>query len=284
MFKLLKNLIKEPMFVIGSVLFLVTILAGLFGPFLYSPPSIPEGMLGPSSYEPPSSHYWLGTDNLGQDYVALLLKGLQNSLYVGFMAGIIATTVGTLIGLFGGFKGGIVDDILNMFTNLFIVIPSFVVLVLVSASWPEGRSLTLIAVLIGLTTWPWTARSVRAQAASLRGRDHISLARINGATNLEIIFKHILPYLASYVFMVFIMQVASGILSESAISMIGLGPIGEGSTSLGVILNTAKNNSAITYGYWWGIFPAAIVITVIVFALYLLNNSMEGVFNPRLRK
>jgi len=66
--------------------------------------------------------------------------------------------------------------------------------------------------------------------------------------------------------------------------MIGLGPIGEGATSLGVILNTAKNNSAITYGYWWGIFPAAIVITIIVFALYLLNNSMEGVFNPRLRK
>ncbi|MDR2582201.1 MAG: ABC transporter permease [Fibromonadaceae bacterium] len=278
MFKLLKNLIKEPMFVIGSVLFLTTILAGLFGPFLYV--SMPEG----ATYEAPSATYLLGTDNLGQDYVALLLKGLQNSLYVGFMAGIIATTVGTLIGLFGGFKGGIVDDILNMFTNLFIVIPSFVVLVLVSASWPEGRSLTLIAVLIGLTTWPWTARSVRAQAASLRGRDHISLARINGATNLEIIFKHILPYLASYVFMVFIMQVASGILSESAISMIGLGPIGEGSTSLGVILNTAKNNSAITDGYWWGIFPAAIVITMIVFALYLLNNSMEGVFNPRLRK
>ncbi|MCL2283077.1 MAG: ABC transporter permease [Fibromonadales bacterium] len=277
MFKLLKNLIKEPMFVIGSVLFLTTILAGLIGPYLYA--AVPDG--GP--YERPGSMYWLGTDNLGQDYVALLLRGLQNSLYVGFMAGVIATTIGTLVGLFAGFKGGIIDDILNMFTNLFIVIPSFVVLVLVSASWSGGRSLTLIAVLIGLTTWPWTARSVRAQAASLRGRDHISLARINGASNLQIIFKHILPYLASYVFMVFIMQVASGILSESAISMIGLGPIGD-SPSLGVILNTAKNQSAITYGYWWGIFPAAIVITVIVFALYLLNNSMEGVFNPRLRK
>ena len=277
MFKLLKNLIKEPMFVIGMALFLATIFVALLGPWFYT--ASPPG----GRYEAPSVVYWLGTDNLGKDYVALLLQGLRNSLYVGFMAGIIATTVGTLVGLFAGFKGGIVDDILTMFTNLFIVIPSFVVLVLVSASWPQGRSLTLIAVLIGLTTWPWTARSVRAQAASLRGRDHISLARINGATNLQIVFKHILPYLASYVFMVFIMQVASGILSESAISMIGLGPIGE-SSSLGVILNTAKNNSAITYGYWWGIFPAAIVITVIVFALYLLNNSMEGVFNPRLRK
>jgi len=277
MLKLLRNLIKEPMFVIGTTLFLITIFAGLFGPNLYT--AAPQG--GP--YEAPSATYWLGTDNLGKDYVALLLNGLRNSLYVGFLAGIIATTVGTLVGLFAGFKGGLVDDILNMFTNLFIVIPSFVVLVLVSASLQQGRSLTLIALLIGLTTWPWTARSVRAQSSSLRGRDHISLARINGATNLQIVFKHILPYLASYVFMVFIMQVASGILSESAISMIGLGPIGENS-SLGVILNTAKNAGALGDGYWWSIFPAAIVITVMVFALYLLNNSMEGVFNPRLRK
>jgi peptide/nickel transport system permease protein len=278
MFRLLKNLIKEPMFVIGSILFLTTIFAALFGPYLYT-----DALVSNEPYEAPSSTYWLGTDNLGQDYVALLLRGLQNSLYVGFMAGIIATTIGTLVGLFGGFKGGIIDDILTLFTNLFIVIPSFVVLVLVSASFPEGRSLTLIAMLIGFTTWPWTARSVRAQSASLRGRDHISLARINGASNLQIIFKHILPYLASYVFMVFIMQVASGILSESAISMIGLGP-NDGGTSLGVILNRAQANSALTDGKWWGIFPAAFVITVMVFALYLLNNSMEGVFNPRLRK
>jgi peptide/nickel transport system permease protein len=278
MLKLLRNLIKEPMFVIGSFLFLMTIFAGLFGSHIYT--ASPQG----GQYEIPSAMYWLGTDNMGQDYVPLLLIGLQNSLYVGFMAGIIATTVGTLVGLFAGFKGGLIDDILNMFTNLFIVIPSFVVLVLVSASFEQGRSLTLIAVLIGLTTWPWTARSVRAQSASIRGRDHISLARINGASNLQIIFKHILPYLASYVFMVFIMQVASGILSESAISMIGLGPNSDGSTSLGVMLDMAKRQNALVNGKWWAIFPAATVITVIVFALYLLNNSMEGVFNPRLRK
>jgi peptide/nickel transport system permease protein len=293
MMKLLRNLIKEPMFVIGTALFLLTIFAGLFGPYLYT--EVPQGedpyyspftkWVGISEMgEEITRYYLLGTNDMGKDYVALLLRGLQNSLYVGFIAGIIATTIGTLVGLFAGFKGGIIDDILTMLTNLFIVIPSFVVLILVSSSLEEGRSLLLLAMLIGFTTWPWTARSVRAQASSLRARDHISLARINGATNLQIVFKHILPYLASYVFMVFIMQVASGILSESAISMIGLGPVGEASTSLGVILDKAKNTAAIGRGYWWGIFPAAFVITVVVFALYLLNNSMEGVFNPRLRK
>jgi peptide/nickel transport system permease protein len=278
--KLLRNLLKSPMFVIGAVLFFGTILFAIFAPFFIDLKTAMDRVGG--QYLEPSGSFWLGTDDLGRDYVKLLLQGLRSSLYVGFLAGVLATTVGTLVGIYGGFKGGIIDDILNMFTNLFIVIPSFVVLILVSASLEQGRSLTIIALLIGATTWPWTARSVRAQASSLKSRDHISLARINGANTLQIIYKHILPYLASYVFMVFIMQVASGILSESAISMIGLGPMDN--VSLGVILNQAKNAGALGDGIWWGIFPASIIITVIVFALFLINNSMEGVFNPRLRK
>jgi peptide/nickel transport system permease protein len=262
------------------VLFFGTILFAIFAPFFIDLKTAMDRVGG--QYLEPSGSFWLGTDDLGRDYVKLLLQGLRSSLYVGFLAGVLATTVGTLVGIYGGFKGGIIDDILNMFTNLFIVIPSFVVLILVSASLEQGRSLTIIALLIGATTWPWTARSVRAQASSLKSRDHISLARINGANTLQIIYKHILPYLASYVFMVFIMQVASGILSESAISMIGLGPMDN--VSLGVILNQAKNAGALGDGIWWGIFPASIIITVIVFALFLINNSMEGVFNPRLRK
>jgi len=110
----------------------------------------------------------------------------------------------------------------------------------------------------------------------------IALARINGDGTFAILLKHILPYLASNVFMVFIIQVASGILSESAISMLGLGPLD--TQSLGIILNDAKANGALGDGIWWGIFPATILITTIAFSLYLINTSMEGVFNPRLRR
>jgi peptide/nickel transport system permease protein len=136
--------------------------------------------------------------------------------------------------------------------------------------------------IIGATGWTWSARAVRAQSAALKSRDHIALARINGDGTFAILLKHILPYLASYVFMVFIIQVASGILSESAISMLGLGPLD--TQSLGIILNDAKANGALGDGIWWGIFPATILITTIAFSLYLINTSMEGVFNPRLRR
>jgi peptide/nickel transport system permease protein len=191
--KMFMNLLKSPMFVFGAGLFLLTVAVALLGPVFYN---VTLDRVG-SQYAEPSWQYWLGTDDLGRDYVSLLILGLRSSLYVGFLAGVIATTVGTLLGIYGGFKGGIIDDLLNMVTNLFIVIPSFVVLILISASFKDGRSLTLIGLIIGCTTWTWSARAVRAQAAAIKSRDHISLARINGDGTLAILVKHILPYLLS---------------------------------------------------------------------------------------
>jgi len=146
----------------------------------------------------------------------------------------------------------------------------------------KGRSLTLIALIIGGTTWTWSARAVRAQSSSLRARDHVALARINGFSTLEIVLEQILPYLLSYIFMVFILQTATAILTEATISMLGLGPYD--SISLGKILNDAKTNEALIGGKWWAFMPAMVLVTVIAFSLYVINTAMEGVFNPRLRK
>lgn len=277
--KLLKNLLKTPSFLFGFSIFIGTIIIAVIGPLVYNVDIITRvGM----PYMPPSKEHIFGTNHLGVDMLSLLIRGLGSSLYVGFLAGTIATITGTLLGVYSGFKGGWQDDLITLLTNLFLVIPSFVLLILISASLKDGRSLMLIALIIGLTTWTWSARAVRAQSASLKSRDHISLARVNGDGTLRIVLVQILPYLASYVFMVFILQTASGILSESCISMIGLGPYD--TVSLGTILNEAMKNEALSDGAWWAFIPAMVLITVIVFALYVINASMEGVFNPRLRK
>jgi peptide/nickel transport system permease protein len=277
--KQLMNLLKSPAFLVGAILFFTTIAIALFAPLFY-PIDISSRVGMP--YMPPSKEHLLGTNHLGVDMMSLLIRGLGSSLFVGFMAGTIATITGTLLGVYSGFRGGWQDDLITLVTNLFLVIPSFVVLILISSSLKEGRSLFLIASIIGLTTWTWSARAVRAQAASLKSRDHISLARVNGEGTFLIVVKQILPYLGSYVFMVFILQTASGILSESAISMIGLGPYD--TISLGTILNEAMKNEALGDGAWWAFIPAMVLITIIAFALYVINASMEGVFNPRLRK
>jgi peptide/nickel transport system permease protein len=277
--RLLKNLFRSPTFVLGVSLLVLTLLLALLGPLLVS---VDVNRRVGLAYMPPSASHWLGTDHLGVDMISMLIAGLRSSLYVGFLAGTVATSIGTLVGLYGGYKGGLIDDLLTAATNLFLVIPSLIVLILLSSSIEEGRSLTLIALIIGCTTWTWSARAVRAQAGSLRNRDHVALARINGYGTLGIVFVHIMPYLLSYVFMVFILQMAAGILSEASLSMLGLGPYD--SISLGKILNEAKTNEALTDGAWWAFTPAMILITVIVFALYTINTSLEGVFNPRLRK
>lgn len=277
--KLLKNLLKSPGFCLGIGLFLLTILMAVIFPLFYAV-DIKTNVGLP--YMPPSSEHWMGTDHLGVDMLSQLIFGLRSSMYVGFLAGIIATVIGTLLGVYGGFKGGIIDDIITLTTNLFVVIPQFVILILVSSSLKEGRSLTVIALIIGLTGWTWSARAVRAQSASLKSRDHIALARVNGANTLKIVIFQILPYLLSYVFMVFILQTATGILSEASISMIGLGPYD--TVSLGTIMEQAKMNEALGDGAWWAFIPAMLLVTVIVFSLFVINQSMEGVFNPRLRK
>jgi peptide/nickel transport system permease protein len=274
-----RGLLKSPAFLLGAGMFLVTLFLALFAPlFLNVDTQTRVGL----AYMPPSAEHWLGTDHMGIDMVSMLVAGLRSSLHVGFLAGVVATIVGTLIGVYGGYKGGWIDDVLTVATNLFLVIPSLIVLILLSSSMDEGRSLSLIALIIGCTTWTWSARAVRAQSASLRGRDHVSLARINGYGTFGIVMLHILPYLLSYIFMVFILQTATGILSEASISMLGLGPYD--SVSLGKILNEAIRNEALTDGAWWAFVPAMVLVTIIAFALYVINTAMEGVFNPRLRK
>ena len=277
--QLVKGLFKIPAFLLGLFLFAATLALAFLGPLLLH---IDVSTRVGDPYMAPSSEHWLGTDHLGVDMLSMLVMGLRASLYVGFLAGIVATIVGTLIGVYGGYKGGLLDDILTVLTNLFLVIPTLIVLILLSSSMDKGRSLTLIALIIGGTTWTWSARAVRAQSSSLRARDHVALARINGFSTLEIVLEQILPYLLSYIFMVFILQTATAILTEATISMLGLGPYD--SISLGKILNDAKTNEALIGGKWWAFMPAMVLVTVIAFSLYVINTAMEGVFNPRLRK
>lgn len=277
--KILAGLFKSPVFLFGFTIFFGTILLALLAPvFIHVDAYTRVGL----AFLPPSKEHWLGTDHFGRDMFSLLVTGLRSSLLVGFVAGTVATVLGTLIGVYGGYKGGLIDDILTVGTNLFLVIPSLIVLILLSSSLEKGRSLLLIALIIGSTTWTWSARAVRAQSSSVRARDHVALARINGYGTFEIVLLHILPYLLSYIFMVFILQTAEGILAEASISMLGLGPYD--TVSLGKILNEAISNEALTDGAWWAFVPATMLITCIAFSLYVLNTSMEGVFNPRLRK
>ncbi len=166
----------------------------------------------------------LGTDNFGRDVLTELVAAIKTSLKIGFIAGLIATTIGLSLGLIAGYLGGIIDDFILFITNLFTVIPSFILLILISYSiGKNARGVMMVAIIIGLTSWTWTTRSVRSQVISLRNRDHVNLSKLSGHSLFRIILTDILPYIASYVVMALILQISSGILAEAQLSMIGLG-------------------------------------------------------------
>jgi len=226
----------------------------------------------------------LGTDNFGRDVLKELVSACGTSILIGLIAGAVATLIGLTFGLLAGYLGGIYDDIIMFVTNVFTVIPGFILLILISYSiGQDQRGATVVALVIGLTSWTWTARSVRSQVISLRNRDHVNLSKLSGHSLLRIILTDILPYIASYVVMAFILQVSSGILSEAQLSLLGLGPKTTEVPTLGLMMNWAMLYSAHTNGTWWAYFPVIITITLISFSLNLMNTGLDQVFNPTLR-
>lgn len=226
----------------------------------------------------------LGTDNFGRDVLKELVSAAGTSIVIGLIAGLVATTIGLLLGLLSGYLGGFIDDIIMFITNIFTVIPSFVLLILISYSiGQDQRGAAIVALVIGLTSWTWTARSVRSQVISLRNRDHVNLSRLSGHSLVRILTTDILPYIASYVVMAFILQVSSGILAEAQLSLLGLGPKTTEVPTLGLMMNWAMLYSAHLNGSWWAYFPVILMITLISFSLNLMNTGLDQVFNPTLR-
>ncbi|MFW5991648.1 MAG: ABC transporter permease [Halanaerobiaceae bacterium] len=262
---------------VGTIILLAILLFGFLGPVLSS--TDPFEMAG-FLYESPSREHILGTDNFGRDLFTCLIYGTRTSLVVGFLAGIIGTILGTTIGSFAGYKGGKIDDILNSITNLFLVVPPFVVLILLSISLHK-RNTFILAFIIGVTSWPWVARAVRSQVTSLRAREHVNIAKISGYNTIEILLREILPYIFSYIFMAFILQVAIGILNEATLSMLGLGPYE--AISLGGLMHWSLTYEAVRTGAWWAFIPAVILVALITFSLKYINTGMDEIFNPKLR-
>lgn len=268
-----------PRFWFALALTIAVVLFAFVGPFLTGvedPDDIVAGL-----YAEPSAEAWLGTDNFGKDIFTQLIYGTRTSLIIGMIAGLVATVIGVVIGVTAGFYGGIVEEALMGVTNVVITIPSIVVLILLSIAI-DSRSIYSIAIIIGVTSWPWTARAVRAQVSSVRTREHVDLARLTGANTLSLMAWEILPYMLSYIIMAFVLQLTSGILQEAALSMLGLGP--SNSISLGIMLFWALLWESIRTGAWWAFVPPTIFLTLISFTLLLLQSSLDEVFNPRLRR
>lgn len=263
---------------LGTGIILSLVALSIVGPIL--DPRDPIAFDGPLG-QPPSAEYWFGTTTFGEDVFAQFTNGLQATFLVGLLGGGLAALIGITIGFVAGYRGGIVDDILTMITNIVLVIPTLVVLVILAA-FLSARGVVVEAVFVGLTSWPWAARAIRAQTFSLRSREFVDLARLSGLRSWRIVFQEIAPNMGSYLFMTFILLFGGAVLIAATLDFIGLGPT-EG-ISLGLMMNNAVLWSALQLGMWWWFIPPGLGITTIVGALYVMNVGLDEIFNPKLRE
>ena len=255
--------------VVIAALFLVSMGASFITP--YHPDAIDAWHV----LLPPSTEHWFGTDELGRDVFTRVIFGARVSLKVGFVAVGIAVLIGTVVGLFAGFYGGWIDTLLMRLVDIMLCFPTFFLILAVIAMLEP--SIWYIMMIIGLTGWMGVARLVRAEVLSLKSRDFILAARVLGASDLRIIFRHILPNAMSPVLVAATLGVAGAILTESALSFLGIG-VQPPTPSWGNILTSGKDY--IEFAWWLSLFPGmAILVTVLSYNL--VGEGIRDALDPR---
>jgi len=279
----MRSFFRNRLLAAGVILFIVICLLSIFQPVIVR---ALIGNINPMAqgkfpiFDPPSSQHLLGTDRFGRDVVSLLLIGLRFSLSIGIMAGVIGTLLGTVVGLIAGFYGGIVDSILRSSTDMILVIPTLPLLITLSA-YIKRLDVVTMAILLSIFSWPFAARTIRAQVLSLRERAYIDLAQTSGLNKMEIVFQEIMPNLLPFLGVGLAASTVGAILAEFGLEVLGLGP-GNVST-LGLMINWAISWGVLTLGKGIIVAAPAVVLVLLFLSLNFINIGLEQAFNPRLK-
>jgi len=271
---------RETAGVVGLAVLVVFIALALLAPLLFSSDELKVTEATGGNLQGPNSTYWLGTDETGRSVLALLVWGTRVSLLVGFAATVISMAIGTLVGIASGHFGTWVGAILERLTDWFLVIP-FLPLA-IALSTVLGASLVNIIVVIGVTSWPGTARLVRAQTLSVEARPYLERARVLGGGHWHQMSRHVLPNVMPLVLANTTLTVAIAILSETTLSFLGLGDPFR--VSWGSMLDNAFGAGAISSGAWWYTMPPGVCVVVVVLAFTLVGRALENVLDPRAGK
>jgi peptide/nickel transport system permease protein len=269
--RLLRNRLAAAGGAIIAFFFLVSVFPALFSSHAPNRIDIVHILRAPSLEHP------LGTDDLGRDVLARMTHGARISLSVGFVAVGIAIAIGLVVGLLAGYYGGWADAVLMRFVDMMLCFPTFFLILSVIAF--IGPSIWNIMIIIGLTGWMGVARLVRAETLSLKERDFVAAARAQGAGDGRIVFRHILPNTLAPILVAATLGVAGAILTESALSFLGIG-VQPPTPSWGNILTAGKDN--IEFAWWLSLFPG-LAILVTVLGYNLLGEGIRDAADPRLK-
>jgi len=225
--------------------------------------------------QPPSREHWFGTTQIGGDVFALTMRGLQKSLIIGLLVALFSTGIAAMVGAFAGYLGGRVDRAMMWLVDLLLVLPSFLLIAIMSPLY-RGKTWLVFVVLLAAFGWMVTSRIVRGMAMSLRERDFIRAARYMGVPTRTIVFRHLIPNVASILIISATLDVGGTILSETGLSYLGFG-IQPPDVSLGSLIADGTN-SALTYPWLFCFAGGALVLTVL--SVSFIGDGLRDAFDP----
>lgn len=264
---------KNMLLIAGASIVLFFIIVAVFAPLIATHNPAETNLQ--TIFLPPSAEHYFGTDEIGRDVFSRVVYGTRISLFVGFIAVGISLIIGVILGLASGYYGGIIDSIIMRFTDIMLSFPTFFLILAVIAFLKP--SLVNVMVVIGLTGWMGVARLVRAEVMSVKNREYITAAILQGLSHKRIMFKHILPNVLSPVFVTATLSIAGAILLESSLSFLGLG-VQPPTASWGNILTDGQKN--IINAWWLSFFPGlAIVFTALGYNL--LGEGLRDLLDPK---
>ena len=258
-------------------------------PYDLSSIDIMDSELPPSWMEDGDSRFLLGTDEQGRDILSTILYGSRLSLTIGFLAVALQLFLGIIIGLSAGYFGGKIDSFLMRFADVQLSFSTMMVAIIVSAIFKttfgsefySQYAVLMLVIIIGLAEWPQYARTIRASVLAEKQKEYVEAARVMGFKTTKIMFRHILPNCLSPILVISTVQIANAIMSEAALSFLGLGlPVEQ--PSLGSLISMGFNY--IFSGAWWiTAFPGLVLITLVL-VINLLGDWLKDVFNPKVYK
>ena len=265
----------------------LAVLSLLFAGCWLLPPLLPYSHTDLDYYslqQPPTTAHWFGTNSIGQDLLAQTLRGMQKSLLIGvavaFISTIIAATVGAVAGYFGGWR----DRALMWIVDLLLVVPSFLLIAIVTPRTRESGSVLWLILLLSVFSWMISSRIVRGMTMSLREREFVSAARYMGVSNWRIIVRHVLPNVASILIIDTALNVGIAILAETGLSFLGFG-VQPPDVSLGTLI--ADGTRSVTTFPWVFLFPAGVLVLIVLCANLIgdgLRDAIDPAARPRRRK
>ncbi len=279
----LRYLRRNKSLTIGLVILVFLLVFSIGGSFFIDTATLAYPLAVPP-LQPPSPEYPFCTDKDGRDLLAVMVRGIMLTGFIGLAAGTIGIAVGVVLGFIGGYFGGPIDVVLRWVTEVLLTIPSLILLIIIAGTIVDKNQVTVLtmAAVTSLLSWVGPTRVVRSQVLTMKERTFVSVAKLSGMGNMEIIFKELMPNLLPFLVASFVGQVMGAIYASFGLEILGLGPARE--PTIGMTIRWAVYHGALFNEWWWWVLWPIVALVLIFASLSLINVGLDEIANPRVRR